>query len=43
MKAEQKVAIKDKYTNEATSKDATNIGESFDEQYLAQIDKVIKG
>lgn len=43
MKADTKVAIKNKYTNEATTDEATNIGESSDEKYLSQIVDEIKG
>lgn len=37
MKTDKKVAVKNKYTNEATTVDATNIGDSNDEKYLSQI------
>lgn len=41
MKADTKVAVKDKYTNEAITEDATNIGESTNQEYLSQIVDVI--
>lgn len=42
MKAETKVAIKDKYTNEATTSDAIQIGESSDKKYLSEVVEIVK-